>query len=81
MFGTAFLVLAGIASLVVFVCVASEGDDGESEAVNQRQRITCLAIAGPAALAFGGAGLVLLRPKRPDHDSSLERPHEPSGLA
>jgi hypothetical protein len=57
-------VVSGIAFMVMFVCIASEGDDGETEEVNRRQERVCLAVAAPLMIGFGGAGLLLDRAAR-----------------
>jgi hypothetical protein len=57
-------VAAGIAFLVIFVCMASEGEDGETEQENSRQERVCLLVAAPIMIDFGGAGWWLDRAAR-----------------
>jgi hypothetical protein len=57
-------VISGIAFMVMFVCMASEGEDGETEEVNSRQERVCLAAAAPLMIGFGGAALLLDRSAR-----------------
>ena len=47
-------VLAGIAVMVVFVCMASEGGNGETEKKNSHQERVCLSVAAPLMIGFGG---------------------------
>jgi hypothetical protein len=57
-------VLAGIAVMVVFVCMASEGGNGETEKKNSHQERVCLSVAAPLMIGFGGAALWLDRSAR-----------------